>query len=65
MDKFYNDKNDRVFKAIFIDTLLLETLLNLTFNTEVKDVKFDNPKLLKRNVIKNQNIICKYKSGLK
>ena len=65
MDKFYNDKNDKVFKAIFIDTLLLETLLNLTFNTEVKDVKFDNPKLLKRNVIKNQNIICKYKSGLK
>ena len=65
MDKFYNDKNDRVFKAIFIDTLLLETLLNLTFNTEVKDVKFHNPKLLKRNVIKNQNINCKYKSGLK
>ena len=65
MDKFYNDKNDKVFKEIFIDTLLLETLLNLTFNTEVKDVKFDNPKLLKRNVIKNQNIICKCESGLK
>ena len=56
MDKFYNARNDKVFKAIFADpadTFLLETLLNITFNTEVKDkdIKFDNPKLLKRNVI--------------
>ena len=54
MDKFYNARNDKVFKAIFLDpadTFLLETLLNLTFNTEVKDIKFDNPELLKRNVI--------------
>ena len=54
MEKFYNARNDKVFKAIFIDpadTFLLETLLNLTFNTEVKDIKFDNPELLKRNVI--------------
>ena len=54
LNKFYNARNDKVFKAIFIDpadTFLLETLLNLTFNTEVKDIKFDNPELLKRNVI--------------
>ena len=55
-EKFYNARNDKVFKAIFADladTFLLEALLNLTFNTEVKDkdIKFDNPKLLKRNVI--------------
>ena len=53
MAKFYNARNDKVFKAIFADpsdTELLETLLNLTFNTKVKDIKFDNPELLKRNV---------------
>ena len=46
LDKFYNARNDKIFKAIFADpadTFLLETLLNLTFNTEVKDIKFDNP----------------------
>ena len=34
MAKFYNARNDKVFKAIFADpsdTELLETLLNLTF----------------------------------
>ena len=54
VDKFYNAKNDKVFKAIFADpadTFLLETLLNLTFNTKVKDIKFENPELLKRNII--------------
>ena len=53
MAKFYNARNDKVFKAIFADpsdTELLETLLNLTFNTKVKDIKFEDPELLKRNV---------------
>ncbi len=51
---FYNARDDRVFKATFADpadTFLLETLLNLTFNTKVKKIKFENSELLKRNVI--------------
>ena len=52
---FYNARDDKVFKAIFADpadTFLLETLLNLIFNTKVKNIKFENPELLKRNVMK-------------
>ena len=52
MAKFYNARNDKVFKAIFFDpndTELLETLLSLTFNTKVTDIKFNNPE---QNVIK-------------
>ena len=51
---FYNARDDKVFKAIFADpadTFLLETLLNLIFNTKVKNIKFENSELLKRNVI--------------
>ena len=54
MNKFYNAQNDKVFKAVFVDPSepeLLETLLSLIFDSEVKDIKFDNPKVLKDNAI--------------
>ncbi len=51
---FFNVRDDKVFKAIFADpadTFLLETLINLIFHTKVKNIKFENPELLKRNAI--------------
>ena len=54
MQKFYNAKNDKVFKAIFCDpsdTELLEILMSLILNKEVKNIRFANPELLKKNVI--------------
>ena len=56
---FFNARDDKVFKAIFADpadTFLLETLLNLIFNTKVKNIKFENSELLKRNVIERAKI---------
>ena len=56
---FFNVRDDKVFKAIFADpadTFLLETLLNLIFNTKVKNIKFENPELLKRSVIERAKI---------
>ena len=57
---FYNARDDRVFKATFADPadiFLLETLLNLTFNTKVKKIKFENSELLKRNVIERAKTV--------
>ncbi len=54
MSKFYNARNDKVFKAIFCDpsdTELLETLMSLILNKEVKNIRFANPELLMKNVI--------------